>query len=74
MRAILLGLTLALTGCVTSIKHQSDPSIDLDGYNLVCGGFEHYTGKFSAEISLCENLSANRGEVIVIDVAYHWNL
>lgn len=73
MRAILIILSLTLIGCVTSFKHQSDPSVSQDGYNLLCGGFEHRIQRVSGEISGCKNIVGNRGEHFVFEVAYHWS-
>lgn len=65
---ILAGL---ISGCVTSVKHLSDPRVDRDGYNLVCGGFEKGQ-QLQVSMDICQNVSPNKGEFILAEVKYRW--
>jgi len=56
-----------LSGCAVSAKHMSDPRVDNDGYNLLCGGVE-YEGRCRASADVCYNLSPNHGEFILAEI------
>ena len=58
MRYLIL---LLLSGCTPFIgyEHLSQPNVQDDGYDLVCGGFEFEKNWFRADVAICENLSYN---------------
>lgn len=66
----MLGL---LTGCVVSYQHQSDPRIENDGYNFVCGGVEHNISKIRLRGDVCHNFAARGGEVIRASIEYRFD-
>ena len=64
---------LALSGCVTSYRHISDPRIANDGYDLVCGGVETDVGRVRLSGDLCKNVAPRGGERIHVAVQYRWH-
>lgn len=68
MRILIL---LFLTGCSPFVEyeHLSDPRIDNDGYDLICGGNEG-GDRLSASVALCHNMAPEKGEFVKINVKY----
>ena len=71
-RLIALSLVLALSACSSmtpylSARHQSDPSISDDGYDLGCGGVK-WRGQFSVKVGGCKNIRG--GEVAEFEIEY----
>ena len=54
-----IALVLLLSGCTPYIgyTHLSQPSIDNDGYDLVCGGIELEKNRLRLDTAVCENLA-----------------
>jgi hypothetical protein len=67
-----LALLLLLSGCTTSVRHLSDPSVAEDGFNLVCAGIEQDDYVFTMALDVCHNVSGIRGEYVFAEVKYHW--
>jgi hypothetical protein len=65
-------LLLFLGGCVTSYKHISDPNVNSDGVDLVCGGFEQDIENFTGTIEACTGVGNTSDERIAVEVKYHW--
>ena len=63
---------LLLCGCTTSYKHLSDPRIQNDGYDLICGGVE-VGERLTAAVDLCSNVAPNRGEYLFAELQYNWS-
>ena len=51
-------ILLLLSGCTPFIgyEHLSQPNIDDDGYDLICGGVELQKGRYRGDVAVCENL------------------
>ncbi len=65
---------LLLSGCesltpIISAKHISDPSIDNDGYDLVCAGAKTKK-RLSLKGSWCKNIRG--GDLIDIEIEYEF--
>jgi len=70
--ATLMILCMALSGCVTSYHHLSDPTVGNDGYDLVCGGWK-IGNQLTAKASACHNFAPYGGQFLLIDVEYNWS-
>ena len=70
-KTTILILFLLLSGCGTTPfvewDHISDPRLDNDGLDLVCGGTS-VGGKLSASVAVCKDLWG--GELIKTQVRY----
>ena len=73
IKILFIIILILLTGCVASYQHQSDPRINNDGYNLICGGIERDIDSIRIRGDVCHNLARNRGEVIRVAVEYRFN-
>jgi len=64
MRYLIL---LFLGGCTPFLgyEHLSQPNVEDDGYDLVCGGVEVEKGMFRGDVAICENLSYNQTDTYV---------
>ncbi len=71
MKALIATICLALSGCVTSYHHLSNPTVADDGYDLLCGGWK-LGSKLSAKVSMCKNVAPYGGEFVLVDVEYNW--
>ena len=67
----ILAVVVLLAGCTTSYKHLSDPRVDGDGYDLMCGGFEKGQ-QIVIAVDVCRNVAANKGEFLFVDIKYRW--
>ena len=65
-------ILLLLSGCTTSYKHLSDPRIENDGYDLICGGVE-VGERFTAAVDICQNVASNGGEFMFVELQYNWS-
>lgn len=71
MIKILALILLTLPACTTSYKHLSSPSVDNDGYDLICAGVE-YDERLRVSGNYCHNVAAYGGEFVLIDITYRW--
>ena len=64
-----LAILLLLGGCSPYVgyTHLSQPNIDDDGYDLICGGFEKDVGRFRGDLALCENMASRGGTYARVD-------
>ena len=70
-RAQCLGVVICLVGCAPFVgySHLSDPRINDDGYDLVCGGAK-ITNALNLSFGVCRNLANSEGTLIKIDIEY----
>jgi len=73
MKALLTIPALMLSGCVASYQHLSDPRIDDDGYDLLCGGVYYEYQALTAKANLCSNVAPNGGEFVLASVEYRFS-
>ena len=62
-KLILISLLTGCTGLHPYVEatHTSNPSIDKDGYNDVCGGGIYLRGNFQTKAGVCNNVTGYRG-------------
>lgn len=69
MRLAALLLMLSLSGCVTpylGYQHISNPNVDGDGLDLICGGVKHQYKQLETRGSWCQKLHYD--QVIQLEV------
>ena len=61
---------LLLQACTPYVgyTHLSQPNVDDDGYDLICGGGEHEKGMIRTDLALCENVASGGGTFVRADV------
>jgi len=62
-------ILLLLSGCTPFVgyTHLSQPDVDDDGFDLICGGVELQKGRFRGDLAICENLARKRGTYAKIE-------
>ena len=54
---------------IIEYEHLSDPRIDGDGYDLICGGLEG-GDRLSASVAACHNMAPYGGQYVKVNVRY----
>lgn len=66
-RLVLIIAAIIVTGCTPYVgyTHLSQPNVDDDGFDLICGGFETQKRHVRGDIAGCENLARSGTETYI---------